>query len=264
MAIKEMMETKKEVLGKNNLYLLLIILSFASCSQVRIHSPSSRYISPETAGKTLNGEIEIQQQVGTQGTISLEANEIDNPMKLSNTVSHIGTGINLGILEKIDFIGYGRTEGPPLYGVKVQLVGDSKINAKKGNFSVALTAGMGTSTSEFNDSSFLTNSKTTADAEQTLTDFSIIVGYRTDDDVLVYGSAQTNNHKVNLKISSSEASLDGKNLNLETQTFGLALGLIRYFESYMVKLETSAQQTDWTNSKKMTYGFAGLSIGKHW
>lgn len=264
MAIKNKTELKLKLRKNANFLAFIFLFAFTSCSQVRIHSASSRYISPEAAGKTLNGEIELQQQVGTQGRITLESNQIDNPMQLKNTISPLGTGLNLGILEKIDFIGYGRTDGPPLYGVKVQLIGDARDKAKKGNFSVALTAGMGNIESNFTNSELLTSASTKAKVDQSLTDFSLIIGLRIDNDVLLYTSVQKGTHKVKMNIESTEASLDGKEINLETDLLGASLGLMRYFESYMVKFEASAQQLNWTNNKETTYGYLGVSVGRYW
>ena len=56
-----------------------------------------------------------------------------------------------------------------------------------------------------------------ADVTQSLTDFSIILGYRSEDDVLLYFSAQMTNHKANLTLESDEASLDGKKINLSSK-----------------------------------------------
>lgn len=264
MAIKEKTALSRKVKGKNSLLLLLIILTFASCSQVRIHSAATRFISPEATGKTLSGEIEVQVQSGTEATITLESNEINKPMKLRNDVTPIGTGLNLGLLERVDFIGYGRTNGAPLYGVKVQLIGDPKAQAKKGNFSAAITAGMGSAESKFSKSELFSSEDTEASVSQSIKDYSVIVGYRTEDDVVLYLSAQMTNHKVDLSLESTEASLDGKKINLLSDNLGLSVGAIRYEGSFVIKLEASAQQTNWTNNEQTTFGVAGVSVGRHW
>jgi hypothetical protein len=253
---------------RNNLLGLCFLILFASCGQIQIKTPSSRFISPEAAGKLLSGEVEIQQQGGAEGTIYINSTDIDNPMELRNNVTPLAFGFNLGLMDKVDFITYSYTDSAPLYGAKIQLMGKSRQEAKKGDQSLAVTLGYGEqykSQSESRTELFTGDVEVKgADIKQTLKDISVIYGYRTADDVVVYTSVQLTQHEFHAEIESNDSAINGKHLNYQTTNLGAALGAIRYFKSMHAKLELSGQHVNWTLNDPATYAFLNIALGWYW
>lgn len=257
---------------KNVNYILLLTLVFTSCAKIKINTPSSRFISPEANGNLLDGSVRLSGSSGTEGTLDFDNNKTDNPLELRNNVTGLGFDIDLGVIDKLDFIIKGSAYAPTVYTLKYQILGDPRSTAQKGNQSLSVTAGYGVNvedqsesdTSIFNDS----NDNTDAEIEQSLMEFSVIYGIRPQSlkrDGLFYASIQASKHDVNFEITKSDnPSLEGETFSLNTWGYGFSLGAIRYFEKYYSNIEISAQKTDWTNNNPMTYAFFSLAMGYKW
>lgn len=242
------------------------VLFCASCAQVQVKSPASRFISPEAAGKSLGGKVQLFAQSGTEGTVSISNGSIDSELELRNNVSPLAGSLSLGIIERVDFLYYGYADSAPLLGLKFQLLGQPRKEAKKGNQSLAITLGGGTNESEVKDDElFNTNDDVdTSQLNQRLWDASLIYGYRTDDDTLVYASLSLSQQLVDIEVDSPNSSLDGQSIDLQTTNVGLAAGLTRYFETKFASLEVSAQRVDWTDNDAATFAYISAAFGWHW
>jgi hypothetical protein len=253
-------------------YLLVLALVFTSCAKIKINTPSSRFISPEANGNLFDGSARLSGSSATEGTLNFDNDKTDNPLELRNNVTGLGLDLDLGIVEKLDFIIKGSASAPGVYTIKYQILGDPRSTAQIGNQSLAVTVGYGTqleSQSE-NDSGIFDDSSdnTSADIEQSLMEFSVIYGIRPQSlkkEGLFYGSIQASKHDINFEITKSDnIALDGKTFSLNSWSYGASLGAIRYFDKYYANIEMSAQRTDWTNNDPMTYAFLSMAMGYKW
>lgn len=257
--------------GKNNLVFLLIGTVAASCAQVvKVHTPAPLFMSAEANGKLLKGGVHLTQQSGTEGTLVLKSEEIDSPMELRNNVSPLTTMLDLGILKQLDlYFRGGAGEGPAVIGLKYQVLGQPKTEAKKGNQSLAIalaTGGVHRTTEEDREELFTNNDYDfKSEVSQSLTEASLIYSYRTEDDVVVYSGLKHSSHSFDVEVkSSSDPEVDGLGGDFSTDVLGASLGAIRYFTSLELSLELSAQKTDWTNNKETTFVFLSGALGWRW
>lgn len=262
-----MMATKQKTRDVNLLLIISLSAFLFSCSKIRVKTPSSRFISPEAQGKLFNGQARLEQQGGTEGTADFAGNRTDNPMELRNNASGPAVALDLGLLDQVDFIIKGNYNAATVYTVKYQIMGDSRMNAKKGNQSLAVSVGYGYETiseTESDSDLFDNDNGTEAEIEQSIFETSLIYGYRPQDDTLIYTSVQATKQDLNFELTSDTAALNGEKFSLNTWAYGLSAGAIRYFDKYFLNLEVSAQSTDWNHNDAMTYAFLNLALGYKW
>lgn len=257
--------------GRNKLALTLVLFFSFSCAQVvKVHTPAAMFMSAETAGKLLGGNFFLNLQSGTQGTLYLTSDDqVDGPMKLSNAVTPLGLGLDVGLIEKVDI--YHRSpihESPGTTGIKVQILGDSKASAQSGNHSLAFAMGAGSASSTVESDNLFDGDDSAdfeADSRQKLQEVAALYSYRTDDDTLVYSNLRVAKHSLEADIrDDNNSSLDGKKVDVETDALTLSAGITRYFSNTFASLEASLQRTDWTNNDATTFGMIGAAVGWSW
>ncbi|MDA8794072.1 hypothetical protein N9N67_12555, partial [Bacteriovoracaceae bacterium] len=221
-------------------------------------------------GKLMDGSIQAYQQVGTEATIQIDGEEIDDPMELRNEVTAVSGSFDIGIIEKLDIFLYGYDDAPPLLGAKYQFIGKSRKEAKEGDHSLAASYGFGKVVTTATNSDFSLfedgNDIEEVEVSHDVKDLALIYGYRTQDDILVYASIHATENKVQLDIKEADdEDLEDEDRNYYTMNYGAALGATRYFESGLkVSLELSAQSVDWTDTDEKQFAFLSLSIGSSW
>lgn len=252
--------------------LLSIFFILCSCAEVRTLTPSSRFISPESAEDTGHGNIQAFYQMGSEASLNTaeSEDEIEKPMNLyAGTRPSLSADIN--IYDKINFFYMGNgADSTPLYGVKYQLMGPKKIDAKKGDQSLAITLGGGsyseTRKQSDDGSIFDDNDYDEVRIRRTLLDASVIYGKRLTDRVLWYSSVQLSQHKLHVAISDDSSSFDGQSVDYQTTNLGAASGLMMYDKKgrFHFALELSFLRTKWTKNEETQRGFLNGSMGFNW
>lgn len=259
-----MMVIKRNKKIENSLLLLTAIV-LSSCSQLRVYTPTSRFLTSETTGKLFSGTGSIGAESIVQSEISLENNEKDNPLKLSHNKNAFTSSFEMGLLERLDLYIKPSLTTPVLTGFKFQFYGQSRKEAKKGNTSVALTMASANSSEEVDDSSgiFFDDIRGYSMGHN-ISDISIILGHRFKEDTLTYVSINKSMNTVNIDIKSN-TPLDGEKITMTNNVTGLNIGVVRYWEKYFLNLEGSVQENQWSkNSEKTTYANLNFNLGWTW
>ncbi|MCO4756162.1 MAG: hypothetical protein KC478_16895 [Bacteriovoracaceae bacterium] len=255
---------------KGSLLLTALIFLTSCAGVVKVHTPAPLFMTAETTGKTLGGEFLFSSLNGTEGSLLLESDSLDDPLKLRNDVTPLGMHLGVGIVEKVDF--YLRSsfnDSPGALGLKWQVYGKTKQEAQKGDHSIAVILGGGSTQSEtesddlFDDDN---DSDYEAETDQTLREIGVIYSYRSGDDSVTYSSLRLGTHdvEVDIKKDSGTPSLAGETFEAETTFVNASVGVRRYWKSMTASLELSAQNTNWTNNKSTTFAFLGGVLGWHW
>lgn len=157
---------------------------------------------------------------------------------------------------------------PLMGGVKVQLMGAPRVQAKQGNhsLSVALLAGAGSKEDENDERIELTPQddeiKTTLDIFSTSA--SLIYGYRLSNSILAYAGGTYSTMKFEGELESdNNATLDGEEIEYEGFTNEANLGvMIELGGLFTLKLEGANQKVKWerTSARTFTYYSVGLSF----
>ena len=242
------------------------MLSFiTSCAEIKVYTPSSKFTSPEAAGKLFAGNASIGLDRGTEGIVSLENDRTDNPLEMNNDNSQLMTSFDLGLMEKLDVFTKVTFGSPTLVGLKYQVYGEARENAGKGNTSVSITyAGGGSGESASGSSIFFDSDVNQYDLSHRANDFSIIVGHRFEEDTLTYVTLSRTSNIVNISLEADSAPLNGADFEISSVTNGLNLGLVRYWRKMYVNIEGAIQENEWSNTDKITYGLINISLGIKW
>src|SRR6185437_5476049 len=164
----------------------------AGCAHpITTHLPANRFDSPEAAGVRFKGDIAAGLEGGNQWDITQDLDQsppsFANPGFDTSQADAVMTG-DLGLLDRLDVGLKVRFDTTSLAEVKYQILGDPRVTAKDGNFSLAVTAAGGTGTRDENNQTSLQDSGVVANDTITETDmdFALIGGYRPSDLALLY------------------------------------------------------------------------------
>ena len=256
---------------KSSLCSIFITFSLVSCATqvAKVHTPAAMFMSAEASGKSFDGRFLITAQSGTEGRLTLMADEIENAMELSNTVTPLGLGLDLGLFEIVDI--YARAsshESPAVLGLKFQLMGDPRSKANKGNHSIAVAFGTGSSYSSEEDFELaeLNEDVDLKDGtHQAIYEAALLYSFRNAKETVLYSNLRIAKHSLQMEIDDQDhPAIDGKELNYQSTTITLSGGITRYFSKAFASLEISAQHSKWTNNDPTTFGLIGGALGWYW
>lgn len=177
-----------------NIFLFISLLGLASCSSV-INTPSARMISPEANGAFLKGSVDLRLAGTKRDHFEFQNNDPKKPFAEVDTTHKVGGLLDLGLVDRLDFIylGHLSSTSSGILGLKGQVLGKTKDESKKGNFSLSLIAGAGGTSFDYDDldndvNDFFTNvEKLSADVEHY--EGGLLLGYRSLDRLLHYANA---------------------------------------------------------------------------
>lgn len=265
--ILKMMEIKT----KRKIVKLLFLLILTGCShRIKFKTPATRFISPESGGKAWATEASIYNVAATTATLNLSNEKTNNPLELShNEDLQVGINASIGIIDKLDFItlfdGQGTTD---LYGVKYQILGKNRKEAKKGDHSFALTAayGNGYETSKEGEDLELVpmDEDTKLDLHKQAQDIGLIYGKRTSDKTLTYLGINYTTYQYSGPLTSQNNNLDGKNIYYGGKVLGANLGINHYVGDHLIfKFELNTQRVQWDHTDPMILSAVSFGIGLH-
>jgi hypothetical protein len=250
-----------------NLFFLLVLTSCASY----IHTPQNRMISPEAQGKFLSGAIDLRLSSTKEDEWSFTNNDTKRPFDGERDIYKISGMIDLGLLNRLDlvYLDYlsGSTVG--IIGLKVQVLGDSRMKAKKGNFSLSLFAGGGansdTISNSSNDLSNLTSNVDKLEYDVDHEDLGVIIGYRWSDSFLHYANAYYFHENINGKVTTDGNALNKAKFKDTQDGMIYSTGLILDIgASWFLKGDDSHMTSNWSSTRGFTSNAVNGGIGVHW
>ncbi len=238
---------------KHTRFTLFLLFILQSCATQNLYTPTARMLSPEAQGKLGSSKIELRRVLYREDKVSFANDDVKQPFKFSgSSPSHALVSLNgeVGLLDSLDIflnpnIG---ANAPTIFGVKYQLLGRSSSEAEKGNFSMALHAGVGHQKggeTESNDVKILgtyTDKGDNIKAAHFQTkhrEIGALVGYRWHKRVLHYAGASYFHQDIFGNVSTEDKILVKKGFNLEQNGQLYNTGLMYYFEKTYLKIELS-------------------------
>ena len=256
---------------KNSLILLSLILFSACSTQLKYSMNNSKFITPESTGKFLKGDLGISYQMTHKVVIS-EAFDplIFNLPAITSNVDQISIGgevslpIDLGLLEKLDFY---TIDGK--YGFKYQLIGTPEL-AKEAGYKGAFAVAYGydhPDSSEVVYTSGTTTRTLKTDMKVKSIETSLLFGKRIDEKNLFYFNIFHDRYTYDGSLSSSQFTT----INAKGKSSNTAL-LIGYELSSdnkdkfgaKIKLEGGVAQGQLDQFDKRTSGVLGSVISMTW
>ncbi len=206
-------------MNTHNYLLFVFLFSCAGCSSLSINLPYGRLESPET-----NGQWRVRAKVGVEPShrMMITADASDRPEPELDEPDHdpasiVAWGFGVGLTEFLDVslkTGISLTsildfDVPIMVQGKIQALGDNHRESDKGNFSLAFSAATGTSTTtesgdqdgQFGDGGH----DWEATASTSVADIALILGYRINPKILLYGGGYLTRYWVQTNIEHEEA-----------------------------------------------------------
>lgn len=275
MAILRMMESRKKSV-KNSCFLIISLFLLSACShRIKVRTPSTRFISPEAQSDSLDGEFSVYYAAGSRAELDLKNGQPDNPLNVYNEPKSIifdsvGLSGDIGIIKSLDLLILSNgKDTPTLIGIKYQLFGKTRKEAKKGDHSVAISYAGGNSSKSDKDGEDLEltaqdeDSKVELDLEST--DLSLIYGYRFSNTQLVYTGMSYTTSKFSGILESQNVNLNNQKVKYNAFITGAHLGYFSYLsKNASFKAELSGQKIKWTNTKEKQFAYFSMGFGIHW
>jgi hypothetical protein len=232
------------------IYLILLLIFFTACS-TELRTIPLRFETSETQGKKDGqGIVSLSElKLGTGTTIPISSIENINgrPLELESQKIKEAKTILLGslsmtsLLDRLDFTYFAQELAPTIFGVKYQLIGDTKSKAQKNNFSTSIYAGYGVNLgSEYSifDSKDQNNKKNRNLVYHTSYELGTLIGYRFTDNFIFYSGYFFGRTKSEIEISfPNEGLIDIKGLFI-TKTQSLIFGeRYEFNEKYFSSIE---------------------------
>jgi len=243
--------------------ILILFSVFSSCAlPVHSRTVANRFDSPEASGALAKGHVEAGMEGGEDYFITGDATAV--PVNLSSPFfersdwdAFVSAG--MGITDHLDIDVKVHFNSDSIVQAKYQFLGDSRLDAKEGNFSLAGTVGLGGSSnseSSLGDDSTASDTMTSSDYE-----FAVIGGYRFNDHGLVYTSPYFIKRNFSGTITQSNNTNVGFAGNLDV--WGECLGVQVEIARATLKFEYAAAFTSAMGMK--TFGsFGGIAAGFFW
>lgn len=258
--------------------ILLLSLWFVVSCSTSLYLPQGRMISPEAQGQLGAITAEARMEQFQKDKADFSNHNIKHPLTERTPVFRPTGHAELGLLKKVDVYGDANflLNAPNLLGVKVQLMGDSRLEAKERNFSVAVTGALGRQSgknaghgSEIKITWPWGNGKEEkSDAIDRISfnthhrEVGLIAGYRWHKKLLHYVSSTYFHQDVTGHVKTEDKVLD-QSFNFTQDGLMYATGFIFYVdERFFAKLEythiTSA--FSFARERSLNAGNAGLGI----
>lgn len=229
--------------------LSLFMIGCAVPSSLRF--PANSFMYPETSGGFAQGKVALQY-IGTADVHVVDdissVTPNTNPSVRKNGA--LRAQLDFGLGNNIDFYGSGGQLFPNIYGLKIQLLGDSRKAAKEKSWSLALFGGYALGKYSIHESENSVNGDSVNDYKGYESGLSL--GYRVQKSILFYSTTAYKRVAGNAIISRDDGSTSSVTANPEGNGNMMSLSLGVYVspsENFFFALEAALAETHW----KRTY-----------
>lgn len=248
---------------------LLPLFLFASCSSY-VHTPQTRMISPETQGAFGSGHVEARLAAVKQDRLGFPGNDINQPVDSDVTVHKLGGMVDFGLLKRLDVIYsdsiFGSAVG--ILGLKVQFLGKTRNESKKGNFSASVFAGYGNTDEDVDDETDLENWVSNIDKidyKVSHDEYGLILGYRWEDRLLHYFNAYYFHQNLKGSVTTDDNVLLDQSFEDTQNGMLYSTGLI--FDlgtAWYIKADYSHMVSKWSSYRGSSANSVNAAIGAYW
>lgn len=234
--------------------ILLICLLFQVSCATKYLVPTNRFLTPETQGGALRGQVEIQQTAGQQLTIDTSSGTADEGVTYE-LLRRSGFLFSNSFFDSFDLY-WSHTGGAnSMLGGKFQFIGAPRT-ANSAGHKMSLAAAVGGNEHETDDE--------TVKFELQGREFLLLYGYRINANVFPYASLSYATYNFTGEVFSSDPVLNGLKPEKETTITSLSGGVELSLNAFFVKLEGTYQQLATAETKDKSELVFGYSLGFSW
>jgi hypothetical protein len=234
-----------------HLTVLVLSLFLYSCA-TRYVLPGNRFMTPETNGGFLRGQVELQQTNANQLRAKTAQGTVNQGVAYSD-LARTSYLVSSSFFEQVDLFWAHTGAANSLAGVKVQLLGTPRVNNGIGH-KLALSAALGENAHEPEDKSI--------DFTLGGREFGLLYGYRINPTLLPYSSLMYSSY--NFEGDIKKGANAGLKPEYGTTILAANLGLQIDFQLLFGKLECTYQKLATDNTKDRGRFIFGYSIGLSW
>lgn len=234
-----------------HLTVLLLSLFLYSCA-TRYVLPGNRFMTPETNGSFLRGQVELQQTNANQLRAKTSQGTTDQGVAYSD-LARTSYLVSTSFFEQMDLFWAHTGAANSLAGIKIQLIGSPRVSNGTGH-KLALSAALGENEHEPEDKSI--------DFTLGGREFGLLYGYRFNQSLLPYSSLMYSSY--NFEGDIKKGANAGLRPRYDTQILAANLGLQIDFQVLFGKLECTYQRLTTTNTDERSRFIFGYSIGLSW
>lgn len=247
---------------------LILILTSSCSTQLKYHMNNHKFLTPETKGEFLKGDISLSSQQ-TQKAIVAEAfnfyifNSSVNTSPSMSRSSSIDVPIDLGLFRRLDFFTLDSK-----YGVKYQFWGAPE-NEKTVDYKAALALAYGYDNQNSSDVTYTSGSTSriySTKMKVSSYETSLLLGYRFSELQLIYLNIFRDSYKYNGTLSSNQfaaVSASGKSYN-QGALLGFHFTQANEKRPFIAKLEVGVADAKLDNKQAITVGTYGADLGWSW
>lgn len=228
-------------------------------------------ISPESQGKFLAGSVDLRLSSVKQDRLEFTGNDVKHPFSGKSDVYRLSGLLDLGIVNRLDFLYLGHMSGTTvgIYGLKVQVLGKNRQEAKQGNFSVSLAGGTGRTGSSFDTSdNDLNNWTTNVDKLSWRVqhhEAGLVAGYRWANKLLHYVNAFYFHENLRGKVTTDGNTLQDAKFRDTQDGMIYSTGLLYDLgANWYLKADFSHMTAKWSSFHGTTSNTFNGGIGAQW
>lgn len=246
---------------------LLSVFLLTSCSSY-VRTLGTRMISPETNKGFGNGTLELRLQSTKRDRLNFDNDQVNNKVESADSPYAPSALGETGIVKRVDlFLIPSMYLTPSLWGAKIQVFGDERPDAKKGNFSTSIMGAVGSKKESFSSSGdlddILIGNIDKLEVNTVHREIGVIAGYRWTDKFLHYANAIYFHEKVDGKVTTDNNTLQDARFKYSQEGAIYSTGFILYFGAHAHwKVDYSHFLSSWSKAtNKQTVNSANTAIG---
>lgn len=248
---------------------ILIMLFFVTSCSSYLRTVGTRMISPETSAGFGNGTLDVRLHSAKLDHLDFSNDQTNNKIDNDGSVSSLSLLGEIGLIRRVDaFILPSMFLSPTLYGAKIQILGDERPNAKRGNFSVAVMGAFGSNSESFSKeddlSDILFGNVNKLEVNNHHKEVGLIAGYRWHDRFLHYVNGIYLHETVDGKVTTRNSVLNNEKFKYNQDGMIYSTGFFWYFGSAHWKVDVSYFNSKWSKTRNHYLTSANTAIGFDW
>lgn len=246
---------------------ILITLLFVTSCSTYVRTQSTKMLSPESQGGLGKGQVELRFEAQKRDELEFGNDTTNNAVDRADTVYALSPAGEIGFFNIVDFYVNVHTQSPSVIGLKTQLLGKGREEAKKGNFSASVIVGYGHAARESTSSTdefIFNNDVKEVELETQHEEVGLIFGYRWFDKFLHYANIIYQHQTLEGKVTDNSGNLNKTPFMYEQDGMIYSTGFIHYFAKAYWKVDYTNFTSDWTKTHKQTVNSLSAALGFTW
>jgi hypothetical protein len=246
---------------------IFFLLIFTGCATY-VRTPATKMISPEAQGAFGKGQLEVRAEAQKRDRVDFSDGSTSNAIEDDTVLNALSPMGELGLWDRIDLYLNGHLRSPSILGAKFQVLGKGKKQADRGNFSLSLLIGGGSSertssgTSDVNE--LIISDIEKIKLKQEHREIGFITGHRWTKNFLHYANFIYQEDFLTGSVTNVSGTLSDAPFEYRHYGSIYSTGFIHYFAKAHWKLDYSHYLSNWTKTRNDTVNSLSVALGFDW